>query len=168
MKKRIMTVLVAAMLLLLPMGTVNAAEQASGMSLLEAAQDVDVYETPDGAITGQLPAGTAVLTLGKEENGWVQVMYQEITGYVKLEQMKAFGDTQALDNEYANTENIHRLAFEEMKVQEEQQKQEMLWGAIIIFLIAAIFATSILSAVKKMDEEKKYKPIYKGNKKAER
>ncbi|MBE5878163.1 MAG: hypothetical protein E7290_14935 [Lachnospiraceae bacterium] len=167
MKKIIVTVFSMIIMLCLSVVTVKAAELGGAMSLLEATQAVKVYDAPNGTEIGELAEGTAALTIGEEQDGWIQIMYQEVKGYVQMAQMQTFGDTQALNNEYADTENFHKLVFEEMKVQKEQQTQEMLWGAIMIALVAGIFVTSILSALKKNEKERKYKPIYKGQKKAE-
>ncbi len=167
MKKKIMIVLVAAVLTLMSAMSICAAEFAGTMSLMEATEDVKVYDSPKGNEVAELPAGTAALVVEETEDGWVRIMYQDIAGYVQSEQLKVFGDTEALDDEFGNNDVAYKLVFEEYEVEQKQQKNEMLWGAILIAIIVLIFVTSILSAIKKNREEMKYKPIYKGHKKAE-
>lgn len=164
MKKRICIWALLLSLLIMPRIQTEAAES---IALLETTESVEMMDEANGSeIVAVLEAGTPVLYGGEERDGWTKITYLDMEGYVLTSTLKTYGDTEALDNEFADVQGNHELLFDEIVRVEKEEHQSMIWGIVIAGLVVAIFAVSIVSGIKKTKEEQKYKPIYKGKKKA--
>ena len=106
-------------------------------NLMAAAVDTVGLEQPkEGAASVvKLQAGTHLLVVGEETNGWCEIYYQGKTAFVPAADMTAATslDAEALDQE------MQRKAIARSKV----------WRIIIIVLIAAVFVTGLVSALRK-------------------
>ncbi|MBQ7943075.1 MAG: SH3 domain-containing protein [Lachnospiraceae bacterium] len=164
MKKRICIWALLLSLLIMPRIQTEAAES---IALLETTESVEMVDAAKGSeVVAVLEAGTPVLYGGEERDGWTKITYLDMEGYVLTSTLKSYGDTEALDKEFADVQGNHQLLFEEIIRVEKEAYQSIIWGMVIIGLVVAIFAVSIVSGVKKAKEEQKYKPIYKKQKKA--
>lgn len=99
----------------------SAAEDSSEGSVEETqrrtmSDDVNLREEPeDGTILEIIPKGATVELLSDDEDGWYQVRYQGITGYVKEGYFQEDKDRE---------EAASKKAEEEQQAQEESQKEK--------------------------------------------
>lgn len=153
MKKRIRKMLFCIAVMLLGCTTVYAEELESieKNMVLETAKEVELLEKPETAAKAvvTLQAGTPVMVVEEENNGWCKVANQGQEGYVQISALKTIGNQEELNAEFEKISNTIQLAFDEIMTQENATKQARIWGTIIVVLIVAIFGVGIVSAIKK-------------------
>ena len=133
--------------------------QGSLMMLTESAEAKEAPEE-SAAVVVELPEGSQLLVTG-EENGWYQIFYQGKTAYVPSDVAVASTevDQEALDQEMQKVEEEGAAFVESLETQRTAAQRSRIWQIVIIVLIAAVFITGVISAVKsaKMDKEKEAK-----------
>lgn len=154
-------------------------QQLKQGTLVTLLQDADMYEKPDGTskVLFSFKAGDAVFQTGEAENGWYPVMYHMVNGYINasgninVNVTTNGGSVEAESDENENTIleiYTDEKAVEEMDILDDQMnnfgtdvelarkhaKQTRIWGAIIVFLIFAFVASSILPTIKEQKKSK--------------
>lgn len=127
--------------------------------IMTAKQALDMKADPDeSSETIHSYAEGENLFVTGEMDGWYQVRYQDLTGYVAKEGVTEMNvNVAALDEEFAVEEEEGRILVEEVERQRDEAKRTKIWGAVIVVLVIAIFATGIVStmkASKKMEGKK--------------
>lgn len=157
MKKLITMAGVIAVMFILRCLPVYAAdlEQVTENMVLETSTETLLYESPteNSAVIATLPQGTTVITISQAENGWCEVFQKDMTGYVRLEQLKSIGDKAALDQEFRQNADNDEMLMNELERIRSQKLRSRIWGTIIVVLVVAMFAVGIFSAKKKNEEE---------------
>ena len=176
MKKKIKMLMTIIAICLMGCMQVSAQEIDANV-LLQLTQDVKLYENPDesSTVVGELKAGTPVISGEKNEDSWIRISYQELSGYTKLENVQILtddtlnqnqaadntvsdenqtADNDTLDQEFERIANENELLINELEYDKAQRRQKMIWGTVIAVLVVAIFAAGIISAVKKNKREK--------------
>ena len=131
-------------------------------SLMMLTESVEAKEAPEesAAAVAELPEGSQLLVTG-EENGWYQIFYQGKTAYVPSDAVVASTevDQEALDQEMQKAEEEGTAFVESLETQRAAAQRSRIWQIVIIVLIAAVFITGVISAVKsaKTDKEKEAK-----------
>ena len=114
-----------------------------------------------GQVLATLEDGTRVEVLSTAENGWYQIFYQGKTAYVPSDVAVASTevDQEALDQEMQKVEEEGAAFVESLETQRTAAQRSRIWQIVIIVLIAAVFITGVISAVKssKTDKENKNK-----------
>lgn len=124
--------------------------------IVTAAGEVDARRMPDdsAAVVISYHDGDNIYVTGETADGWYRVRYQDLTGYVRLEQVTEIElDVEALNEEFAVEEEEGRLVVEEVERQRTEIRRSKIWGAVIIILVLGVFATGIISAVKNGGKE---------------
>lgn len=119
--------------------------------IMEATEDIEAKTSPEeGAETViYYHSGDKIYVTGEMEDGWLRVRYQDLTGYIRPEQTEEIAlDVEALDEEFATEESEGRLVVEEVERQRNETRRSRIWGAVIILLVAGVFATGIFSAIR--------------------
>lgn len=131
-------------------------EQVQKNMVLETIHEVDLLEQPDTAAKaiGTLQAGTPVVVMEDGIEEWCKVASQELTGYIKISELKTLGNQDDLNAEFEKIGNTVQLVFDEIMIRENEEKQARIWGTIIVALIVAIFGVGIVSAIRKNKVEK--------------
>ncbi|MBP3477833.1 MAG: SH3 domain-containing protein [Lachnospiraceae bacterium] len=112
---------------------------------VEQAESVHTYE-----------AGDSVFVTGETANGWYQVTYQNVIGYVPVSSLTEMElDVEGLDEEFRVEEEEGKLVVEVVERKRAEIKRARIWGTIIVVLVIGIFALGIFSAIKanKADKE---------------
>ena len=113
--------------------------------IVTAVGAVDAREEPDenAAVTISYHIYVTEQTAG----GWYRVRYQDLTGYVRREQVAEIElDVEALDEEFAVEEAEGKLVVEEVERQRTEVRRSRIWGAVIILLVLGVYATGIITA----------------------
>lgn len=125
-------------------------------------QDCDARELPDqnAQAVHQYAAGESVWVTGETGDGWYRISYQGSEWYIPKEStIELQIETQeqgtaslveaGLDEEMAEAEVESKILVEEVERQREEKKNSRIWTVVIILLVAGIFVTGIISAIKK-------------------
>lgn len=149
---------------------VHAEEQMmKANTLLEVVEETELVEDIEDrtSVIGTLQAGTPVISVEDERNGWIKVSYREMTGYISTLNVSKYGDAE-LDQEFEQLANQNKLMMNELEYVALQKKQEMTWGIITGVLVIALFAVGIATAVVKniheIDKKRKKVTDKRGNK----
>lgn len=122
-------------------------------NLMAAAVDTVGLEQPkEGAApVVKLQAGTHLLVVGEETNGWCEIYYQGKTAFVPAADMTAATslDAEALDQEMQKIGEEDAAFIESLEMQRKAIARSKVWRIIIIVLIAAVFVTGLVSALRK-------------------
>ena len=112
--------------------------------IVTAVGAVDAREEPDenAAVTISYHDGDHIYVTEQTADGWYRVRYQDLTGYVRREQVAEI----ELDEEFAVEEAEGKLVVEEVERQRTEVRRSRIWGAVIILLVLGVFATGIISA----------------------
>lgn len=162
MKKVLFSVAAVMMLILGNCQFSYAAEQettveAQNCQVMKTEEITEVKQEPDeGAPTLMTyQKGDSVLVVGEAQGDWYQVIYQDITGYVPVDHIASVDvDVEKLDEEFAREAQEGQLVVENVEYYRDRSKRTMIWGILIVLLVAGIFVTGIASAVRKKGEEK--------------
>lgn len=93
--------------------------------------------------------GSLIFVLGETAEGWYHVRYQSMEGYVEKEGMSVQEmDVEGLDAEMAANEAETKMVVEVVEKYREDARRSKVWGTVIVVLVAGIFATGIVSAVR--------------------
>ena len=117
--------------------------------IVTAVGAVDAREEPDenAAVTISYHDGDHIYVTEQTADGGYRVRYQDLTGYVRREQVAEIElDVEALDEEFAVEEAEGKLVVEEVERQRTEVRRSRIWGAVIILLVLGVFATGIISA----------------------
>lgn len=122
--------------------------------LVRLTEDTDIKDTADdnAATVGSLSAGTGVISLEKSSDGWVNIKYQDIQGYVRISAVTTEPES-GLDAEFDEISNHVMLLFETYQYAISRKKQRFIWGTVIVLIVIAMFAVGIVSAVVKGKKE---------------
>lgn len=151
-------------------------QEVDSENFMKALQKIDVKAAPDNDAETifSYDEGAYVYVTGETGDGWLIVYYQGKTGYIKNNILQGAVATQegqgvtdgqvtleveeidmdALDEEWAAQEVESMLLVEEVEMYRAERRRSMIWGAVIISLVIAIFVIGIVSAIgsKKKDE----------------
>lgn len=131
-------------------------------------QDCEARELPDqnAPAVHQYAAGDSVWVTGETGDGWYRISYQGSEWYIPKESTIALqietedqGATSlveaGLDEEMAEAEVESKILVEEVERQREEQKNSRIWTVVIILLVVGIFATGIISVIRKEKKDSK-------------
>lgn len=130
-------------------------EEPVNVQLMTADVETEVKESPKQTAKTLMTyqADDNVMVIG-EENDWYQIRYQDITGYVPKANLAPMEmDVETLDEEFAKEAEEGKLVVETVEYYREQRKRTIIWGTVIAVLVIAIFATGIISAVRRGKKE---------------
>ncbi len=131
--------------------TVTQEEITECSLFVEAVGEADAYETPDesAAVVISYQDGENIYVTGETADGWYRIRYQDLTGYVRMEQVTEIElNVEALNDEFAAEEEEGKLVVEEVERQRTEIRRSKIWGAVIILLVLGVFATGIVSTVR--------------------
>lgn len=126
--------------------------------IMVADEAVEAKEAPEpGAKTViAYEGGAPVFVIGETADGWYKVSYQDKEGYVPKDVLSAQElDVEELDKEFQELEAEGKLVIEEVERNRKEARRSRIWGVVIVLLVAGIFATGIISAVRVEKGEKK-------------
>lgn len=113
----------------------------------EVVRDTEVKEKPDedAETLHVFSAGTAVLLLEDEQDGWSMVQNQSDTGYIPVEALQIYGaeDIDAMNQEFVQAEQEHIRVIEEHELVKKEQRTSFVWKVLIVIFIVIFFGTSI-------------------------
>ncbi len=127
------------------------AQEATEISrIMTTQQTVDMKTEPDetAETIHSYSAGDSILVTG-ETQGWYRVRFQDLTGYIPqagIVEMEL--DVTALDEQFAIEEEEGKMLVEAVEHQRDEARRSKIWGAVIVVLVLAIFATGIVSTMK--------------------
>lgn len=124
--------------------------------IVAAVGEVDAKERPDEneAVVISYHDGDNIYVTGETEDGWYRVQYQDLIGYVPVEQVtEVTVDVEALNNEFAVEEEEGKLVVEEVERQRAEVRRSKIWGAVIILLVSGVFVTGIITTVRSGKDE---------------
>lgn len=118
--------------------------------LLEITQDTQLYEKPDdqAAVVGTLKTGTPVFSVEPSQENWCKVSYQDMSGFVPISTIRIY-NSEELEQELKQAGESNKLLFEEIEYVKTQKREKVMWGSVIVVLVAAMFTVGIVSAVLK-------------------
>lgn len=139
--------IIVAVFAALCFGNVCAAKE---QILMEIQQDTKVYEDEDtdSKIVGLLRRGTPVICTEGEQEGWYCVSYQEIQGFVQLEILDEYGDSEELSKEFQDLEEDDDARLQNLYEEEKQNHSDRVWGSIIVILLVLILVMGIYTVHK--------------------
>lgn len=130
----------------------QAQEEIAQMGqIMTTRQELDMKADPDvsAKTLHTYGEGDNVFVTGETASGWYQVRYQDLTGYIPADSVTAAAlDMETLDQQFAAEAEEGRMLVEEVERQRDEAKRSKIWGTIIVVLVAAIFATGIVSTMK--------------------
>lgn len=140
-----------------PHGEMEENEKIADCSLIVVAVgEVDAKEVPDenGAVIISYHDGDNIYVTGETADGWYRVRYQDLVGYVRIEQVAEIElDVEALNDEFAVEEEEGKLVVEEVEKQRTEARRSKIWGAVIILLVLGVFVTGIITTVRSGNDE---------------
>ncbi len=158
MKKMLLVMMAVCFMGIMFPVSVRAEEVTELSQIMIAENETSVRQMPNeqGEIVHTYDSGAPVYVTGKTDNGWYRVLYQDIEGYVPVSELIEQNiDIAGLDREMEVVEEESKLVIEEVERYRAENKRSKIWGAVIILLVAGIFATGIFSTLKSGKEEKK-------------
>ncbi len=123
--------------------------------------DCDARELPERGAEAvvSFSAGDSVWVTGQTEEGWYLVSYQDKQGYIPEDcitnlQIESDGTeidlTEAgLDEEMTAIEAENAMLIEEAQRQKDEEGRSLIWIVVIVVLVIGIFATGLISVLKK-------------------
>lgn len=155
MAAAVLTLLTA---LLVPV-PVNAAEADTAVTgtVLKTDTDVEVHQSASGTseVITVLDAGTAVLVMEDDGEGWCRISAREITGYVESGYLVQLYSSDEMSQEFEQIGNNYQMVFNEVQQLNRQQSQARIWGTVIVVLTVGIFAAGIIPVIRKNKEDEK-------------
>lgn len=121
-----------------------------------AVGEIDAKEEPDenAAVIISYHDGDNIYVTGETADGWYRVRYQDLVGYVRIEQVTEIElDVEALNDEFAVEEEEGKLVVEEVEKQRTEARRSKIWGAVIILLVLGVFVTGIITTVRSGNDE---------------
>lgn len=104
----------------------------------------------------ELPEGTQVWVVGEETDGWYEIYYNGETAYVPVGDLKESTvlDAAALEQEMQKMAEEGKAFIESLELQRKAIARSKVWRTVIIVLIAAVFITGVVSALRKPKNDK--------------
>lgn len=122
-------------------------------NLMEAAVDTVGREqqSMNAASVMELPAGTHILVVGEETDGWYEIYSQGKTAYVPSKDLTSptILDAAQLEQEMKKIEEEDKAFIESLEMQRKAVARSKVWRTVIIILIVLLFVFGIISAIKK-------------------
>ncbi|MBO5208010.1 MAG: hypothetical protein J6B68_01555 [Lachnospiraceae bacterium] len=119
--------------------------------IMVAARDVEMKAEPDydSETLMTYEKGASVFVTGMVEDEWLQVSYQDKTGYVdKTALLIQKLDVAGIDAEMAVEAEETKFVLEEVERYRQEARRSKIWGTIIVVLVIGIFATGIVSTIR--------------------
>lgn len=119
--------------------------------IMTASDNTDARETPDenSAVLHSYQAGDSVYVTGETKDGWYQITYQNVIGYVPVSSLSEMDlDVEGLDAEFGAEAEEGKLVVEVVERKRAEVRRNRIWGTIIVILVVGIFALGIFSTVK--------------------
>lgn len=125
--------------------------------IMVATEKVEAKETPDQAAAVMITyeKDSTVFVTGETADGWYRVSYQNMICYIPKEKLAVQTYGEELDQEFKAMEEESVMIVEEVERYRAESRRSKIWGAVIIVLIAGIFATGIISTRKNGKDENK-------------
>lgn len=125
--------------------------------IMVATEKVEAKETPNQAAAVMITyeKDSTVFVTGETSDGWYRVSYQNMIGYIPKEKLAVQTYGEELDQEFKSLEEESVMIVEEVERYRAESRRSKIWGAVIIVLIAGIFATGIISTRKNGKDENK-------------
>lgn len=137
------------------------AEAAELSRLMKTTKEAKAKERPDDKADAviEYDSGAVVYVVGETADGWYKVSYQEKQGYVRKSLLTEIDEINAaeLEAEMEMVETESKMVVEEVERYRAEARRSRIWGAVIILLVAGIFATGIISTVKSKKNMEKSK-----------
>lgn len=137
--------------------SVKATEQISTLSQVMTAQEtVDMKEEADASSATLMTyeKGASVFVTGQTQDGWYQVLYQGMTGYIPEEVLSMQEiDVAKLDEEMEDNAKEAEFIVETVEKYRREDVYDKVWYGMIVVLVAAIFAVGIISGKRKKNEK---------------
>lgn len=126
------------------------AAEAKEQVLMQLEADAVVYEEAqeDSVVVATIPKGTAVICTETESPQWYQISYQEIKGYVSVDAVGMYGDTEELTDEFEEVHEENASQLEAVEAVEQQEKSQFFWGVVMLVLVVLMFATGIITVLR--------------------
>ena len=133
--------------------SVEATSQISALSQVMTAQEtVDMKEEADVSSVTLMTyeKGASVFVTGQTQDGWYQVLYQGMTGYVPEEVLCVQEiDIAKLNEEMEDNAKEAEFIAETVEKYRREAVYDIIWYGMIVVIVAAIFAVGIISGKKK-------------------
>lgn len=132
---------------------VNAQEQAmeERNQIMTAQSRIEAKAEPEeqAPVVHSYEAGDSVFVTGEMADGWYQITYQDVTGYVPVSSLTEMEiDVEGLDAEFSTEEEEGKLVVETVERKRAEVKRARIWGTIIVVLVVGIFSLGIITAIK--------------------
>ena len=135
--------------------SVEATSQISALSQVMTAQEtVDMKKEADASSETLMTYenGASVFVTGQTQDGWYQVFYQGMTGYVPEEALCVQEiDIAKLNEEMDDNAKEAEFIAETVEKYHREEVYDKIWFGMIVVIVAAIFAVGIISGKKKKD-----------------
>ena len=133
--------------------SVEATSQISALSQVMTAQEtVDMKEEADASSATLMTyeKEASVFVTGRTQDGWYQVLYQGMTGYVPEEALCVQEiDIAKLNEEMEDNAKEAEFIAETVEKYHREEVYDKIWFGMIIALVLAIFVFGIISNRKK-------------------
>lgn len=130
-------------------------EFAAG-TVWEIARNTDVKETPDGESRTKyvFTAGTSVVLLEEEQDGWCLVQNQENVGYIPTNALQIYGEEnmEAMSREFEETVQEQTRVVEEYEIYKREKNFSLVWKILIIGFFSCFFGLSVYDAFRKNEK----------------
>ena len=135
--------------------SVEATSQISALSQVMTAQEtVDMKEEADdsSATLMTYEKGASVFVTGQTQDGWYQVRYQEMVGYIPENALNMQEiDVVKLDEEMKSNAKEAEFIAETVEKYHHEEMYDKIWFVMIAVLVLAVFAVGIISDRKKKE-----------------
>lgn len=127
------------------------------VTLMVTQNKTEVLEEKDeiGKVITALEAGTTVLCCEEEKDGWIRILYQDYEGYVRAENLIAYGSRDELEKEFSVLDTYFENGFERIGEMQKQRVQSIIWAAVIVLLLAASIVLGTASVIKNKGKREK-------------
>lgn len=132
--------------------------------------DYDAKERPEETAGSVISykAGSSVWVIGETQDGWYEVSYQNLKGYIPVDcvtelqvEVEEKGimrlEEAGLDEEMEALEAENKIIIEEIERQRGEQRRSYFWIAVITVLVVGIFATGMIATMMSGKDKKRGK-----------
>jgi len=126
-------------------------------TLMVTQNETEVWEEKNetGKVITVLETGTVVLCCEEEEDGWTEILYQDYEGYVKAENLIAYGSREELEKEFSVLDTYFENGFERISEMQKQRMHDIIWAVAIVLLLAASIVLGGASVIKNKGKREK-------------
>lgn len=124
--------------------------------IMTAQSSIEAKAEPEeqASVVHSYETGDSVFVTGETADGWYQITYQDVVGYVPVSSLTEMEiNVEDLDAEFSVQEEEGKLVVEVVERNRAEARRAKIWGSIIAVLVAGIFALGIFSAIKANQSE---------------